>query len=68
MIDDDDVNFFALLGPLGNGPVAFVIWIAGLALIGYIACSNNEECGRRHCDHGHPALMKGECLCVEGSK
>jgi len=67
MIDDDDVTAWAIFGPVG-GPVVTTVFLVVLCVLMVRACENKNECGRRHCDKGRPALVKGECVCMEQAK
>lgn len=67
MIDDDDVDFAILaFNPItGIGTVIAIVLIVALAVV---ASRNKDECAARHCNAGHPALIKGQCLCVEAAQ
>jgi hypothetical protein len=67
MIDDDDVDF-AILASNPTTGFGLVIVIAVVAVLAYMAHTNKVECSARHCDTGHPALIKGECLCAETAR
>ncbi len=67
MIDDDDVDF-AILASNPTTGIGVIITIVLIVVLAVVASHNKEECSTRHCDHGHPALIKGQCLCVEAAQ
>jgi len=64
MLDDDDA-MFATLAWQPTSLLGLVVGGIILALIWFQACSNAGECGKRHCEHGKPQLVKHECICTE---
>ena len=64
MTDDDDVEFFALVSPVGGvlGVFCFIVFV----FVAITAYQNNRDCGQKHCDDGKKsALIHHECICVE---
>ena len=68
MIDDDDVTWVTMFMPTGGGPFGLLLAVAVIVFVWWRACSNDDECAKRHCDRGSPALMHHECLCVEKAR
>jgi hypothetical protein len=62
MIDDSDVDFAVLAAPGG------IVGVIIILVVAYFACTNKEDCMKRHCDRGHPVLTAHECLCLESAK
>ena len=67
MIDDDDVGWFALIWDF-DSPLLAVLGIVIMCVLAYVACQNDDECSRMHCDHGTPQLVHHECICTERAK
>lgn len=68
MLDDDDLEFTALIWP-GGGWGMTIIGIIVIVVMAIIVSGNKEECAAKHCDNGGTSmLMNHECLCVEKAK
>lgn len=69
MIDDDDVEAWALFGDIGKGLISFIIFMLILGIFIVYASLNNEECSKRVCpENTLPKLTDNECLCVTRPK
>lgn len=62
MLDDDDLGLVAFAGPGG------LIGLILLLIVWWCVHDNHEKCAERHCDHGRPALVAHDCLCVDQAK
>lgn len=74
MLDDDDLDFAVLVGPVGNGSgcvgiTLFLISLAVIIAIAVVVSQNHDECAKRTCpERQKPVLMHHECLCVTEAK
>lgn len=67
MIDDSDADFSLLISSGTPGWIGLVLLVLAI-VVRLVACSNDDECGKKHCPHGHPTLTAHECLCVEAAQ
>lgn len=68
MIDHEDADMMWMIALIGDNPVLFVLGLIAAGIVAFIACQNDDECSKRHCDRGHPVLMEHDCMCVETAK
>jgi hypothetical protein len=68
MMDDDDVEWVAILWPTGGWLIS-IIGLIVLVVMLVVVSGNKDDCARLQCSSGKtPKLMQHECLCVELAK
>lgn len=68
MLDDDDLELFAIAGtPSGGGCLGGIVSIVLIGVLWYFVHQNHEECAQKHCasPHAVPTLQNHACQCVE---
>lgn len=68
MIDGDDVDTIWIFAMLTDNPFIGAILLVALVIYTAVYCSNEHDCGQRHCARGAPVLTHNDCMCMEQAK
>lgn len=67
MLDNDDADTLGLIALFTNGPLGWALLVAAIIVV-IIVASNEEDCEKKICDRGKPALIENDCLCLEKAR